>query len=145
MGYYTNYSLDLYNCTDEECEQFGNELYEATGHDSDAKELVNEGYLYDIKNFSMLDALIDISRNYPNMLIILGGDGEAQDDIWERRIKNGEVLEREMQMCPPIDDYPKFMTASEIDCRNRLKATMEKETERTRKFIEYCKEHNLNN
>lgn len=139
MSYLTTYSLDLHNCTDEEIENFSNELYELSGEDEDVQTLLNEGVVDQAKLYDLSDQILEVSKHYPKMLIVLEGDGEDRDDVWEHRFLNGNRLERYVIMFPVIDDHPEFMTQNEIDCRKRIKEMMKREEERTQKFLDNYK------
>lgn len=97
MGYYTEYSLDVKGIKNEE--KF-NRLVEAM----EEKDLIR--YAFDDGDYSDGTAsflpygeakwygheqdMIDISRQFPDMVFCLEGVGEQNDDMWKRYFKNGK-------------------------------------------------------
>jgi len=108
MGYYTSYSLSIEADKGYELdeERFQVALLEATKHadghyDSEVKDLINTGVwgkLYDI-----VDTITEIAVNFPHLLIMLSGDGEDSDDLWEQRWKGSEK-EYQIFTIPPFQN-----------------------------------------
>lgn len=80
MGYYTEFKIELSGDITED--DFNNELEEY-------------GYgFYDecmsAKWYSWEDNMKDISTKYPEVLFILSGQGEENEDMWKAYFKNGK-------------------------------------------------------
>ena len=104
MGYYTSYSLEMFGEV-EEVEKAENDLlvmteYENGDYDPEIKELVNTGGVY-AKLYDIQDYLKEVAKKNPNVLIVLNGDGEESDDLWEERYK-GELFEHNYATIPPF-------------------------------------------
>lgn len=87
MGYYTNYSLETdsqenKNIIEEFREIDGNAKY-AIDANGDCQEWTKwYDHEEDLKNFS---------KNYPDVIFILSGEGEESGDIWKKYFKNGKM------------------------------------------------------
>ena len=119
MGYYTSYSLSLFGNA-EQAHEFENELLEVTKYadgqdDCEVKELVNTGGTY-AKLYDIEDTISDLAPKYPDLLIILNGDGEESDDLWEARWKGSEH-EKQYADIPPFTN-PKLLTENEKQNNN---------------------------
>lgn len=107
MGYYTSYGLCV--CGNEDrVHEFENELLEVTRYadgqdDCEVKELVSTGGVY-AKLYDIEDTISDLAPKYPDLLIILSGDGEESDDLWEARWKGSEY-EKQAAEIPPFKNH----------------------------------------
>ena len=109
MGYYTSYSLSIEADKGYELdeERFQGALLEATkyadGHyDSEVKDLINTGGVW-AKLYDIVDTITEIAVNFPHLLIMLSGDGEDSDDLWEQRWKGSEK-EYQISTIPPFQN-----------------------------------------
>lgn len=115
MGYYTSYGIAIEADPgfEEQEEKFQKELFERSGEDSDIKELFTYGVyakLYDLESW-----IDELAPKYPHLLIMLSGDGEESDDLWESRWK-GNVFERMNAAIPP---FTKAELLSETERKNK--------------------------
>ena len=99
MGYYTSYSLDLYG-EPEDKEKAYNDLYMISENDELVDELINLGSVY-AKLYDLNAWVEEAAKRNPNVLFVLSGAGEEQDDLWEERYK-GCVSERQEAVIPPF-------------------------------------------
>jgi hypothetical protein len=90
MGYYTNYAIEQGTVTDEE-------LKEVSDCDWDGGELSNAKWYDHEKHMK------ELSRQKPDQLFCLSGEGEESGDLWKKYFKNGK-----MQVCIGEVVYPKF-------------------------------------
>ena len=119
MGYYTNYSLEI--------DKSATELTPVTGVDENGNpatvyvkrtidlvqmesELANAcGYeratLFgdSVKWYEHERDMRDFSKKYPDILFILSGEGEENEDVWRAYFKNGK-----MQKCKAIISFDPF-------------------------------------
>lgn len=105
MGYYTNYDLAVINKDDSKVKAFKEDLRkessDADGNvDGDLEDLLNDGYIY-AKLYDLEDLISKVAPRHPDVLIILEGDGEDSDDLWEARWK-GDNYERHDAVIPPF-------------------------------------------
>ena len=115
MGYYTSYDIAFEGDFEQE-EAFKEELLKESAYsdgenDPEVVELLETGgvwaKLYD------LEAWIDeLAPKYPDLLIILTGDGEESGDNWERRWKGNEN-ETQRAIIPPFNN-PNLFTKYEM-------------------------------
>jgi hypothetical protein len=101
MGYYTAYSLSLGDVTEEQQKQITNHLRE-----KDVVGWVLNNDLCCSNPATWYDAekdLREISKEFPDVLFELHGEGEETGDIWDRYFKNGK-----MQYCPAEIVIPPF-------------------------------------
>lgn len=101
MGYYTNYFLTLHG-DQEEIKKFESDLYEESEHDSDIKELIETGGIY-AKLYELEGYIDKVAPKHPDVLVVLEGDGEESDDLWEARWK-GEEFEKQSFIIPPFEN-----------------------------------------
>lgn len=70
--------------------------------DGDLEKLLNSGWeeakLYDIE-----DWIDEVAPKHPDVLVILDGDGENSDDLWQTRWK-GNNSERQEAKIPPFEN-----------------------------------------
>ena len=104
MSYYTSYGLTTYGDI-QECQAFEQALLEYTkdGYGNvncEVEELVDTGGAY-AKLYDLRDWITELAPKFPNVLIILSGDGEESDDLWEQRWK-GEETEYQEAAIPPF-------------------------------------------
>lgn len=118
MGYYTSYSLTMYG-EKEKIEAAQQTLLEETkdsqGYDGDIKELIETGGVW-AKCYDLEDQLTSVAEKHPDVLIILEGDGENSDDLWEARWKGTEYEKQEAKI-PPFTNK-NLLTESEKENNN---------------------------
>jgi hypothetical protein len=80
MGYYTNYSLSV-----DKDEDF---------HKENIRQLSGYGGLFDGDGCKWYDHEMDMrrySKEHPQILFTLSGEGEESPDIWKKYFKNGKM------------------------------------------------------
>lgn len=116
MGYYTQYSLTIYEIIgpNPSLTPF-NDLKMVKSSEYDGLEDIMCQYLEQYKltygpefggDFKWYDHNLDmkrISKEYSNLLFLLSGSGEASDDIWNEYYINGKS-----QFCPVEFVFPEF-------------------------------------
>jgi len=104
MGYYTYFSIAFEGDKDK-VEAFKKDLLEESKDDdgdvdSYVEELLNysgvEAKLYDLEEW-----IENVAPRHPDVLVILNGDGEESDDLWQARWK-GNKSERQFAVIPPF-------------------------------------------
>lgn len=106
MGYYTSYGLNCYGDPDK-IDAFEKTLLEKSQNDIEVEELLDTGNTF-AKLYELCDWITEIAKLYPDVLVILTGFGESQDDIWECRWK-GEETECHTMVMPPFTN-PNLLT-----------------------------------
>lgn len=89
MGYYTDYSLEVYPLTKlaEIIAAIENELETEAFFRADGKtEQVEKWYEYE-------DHLKTVSALFPTTLVVLSGEGEESGDIWRKCFLAGEIVD----------------------------------------------------
>jgi len=99
MGYYTDYSL-TFKGNKEQISNLKRELLEASRNDDCMKELLESGYVSDAKLYNISEWINELAEKYPDVLIVLSGDGEEPDDIWESRWKGKSFETHNVEMPP---------------------------------------------
>jgi len=84
MGYYTNFQLDFTPSISDE-DRFLGDLKEFTGYN-----WRNDFELYDVKWYSWINDMTELSKKYPDHLFQLDGQGEESGDIWRAFFKGGK-------------------------------------------------------
>lgn len=82
MGYYTDYNLDI---SDEAIKALAERIKEW----ADTKELIEYKYI-NAKWHNYAADLIEVSRQFPEDLIIVDGAGEEDEDRWKHYFKGGK-------------------------------------------------------
>ena len=106
MGYYTSYCISFFG-DPKDANRFGHALLDHTkrsdgSDDFEVKELLNTGNTY-AKLYDIEQHITEVAKNFPNLLIILDGDGEDSMDSWQARWK-GEIHETKNVVIPPFDN-----------------------------------------
>ena len=114
MGYYTCYNI-AFQGDIEKVEDFKKDLLDISRDDegdvdSDLEDLLSysgvEAKLYDLEGW-----IDEIAPRHPDVLVILDGDGEESDDLWQHRWK-GDKNERQSAIIPPFET-PELFTEYE--------------------------------
>lgn len=94
MGYYTNYSLEIFDDYDGEIiadlRDRNDEASYALDEDGSAREAS--------KWYEWKEQMTEFSKLHPEALFILRGKGEESGDIWRAYFKNGKVEHQEVRM-----------------------------------------------
>ena len=119
MGYITCFDLTLIG-EKEKVEAFKKDLLEESKSDDgeideDVEELLECGYL-SAKIYDLEDWIDAVAPRHPDVLVILNGDGEESDDLWETRWK-GDKCERQNAIIPPFTT-PELLTETEKQNNN---------------------------
>ena len=106
MGYYTQYGISFCG-PDKLKEQFKKELLDISKDedgdvDSCLKDLLSSSFC-EAKLYDLCDWINELAPKYPELLIILWGDGEEPEDHWEQRWKGG-LRERQFAIIPPFQN-----------------------------------------
>lgn len=91
MGYYTDY--DFSDLTDEQL-QTVNEVSEYN---------FSHSYNDSCKWYSWHEHMIEVSKRFPDDLLVISGDGEEQGDQWKAYFKNGKS-----QVCKAVITFEEF-------------------------------------
>lgn len=119
MGYITCFDLTLIG-ENEKVENFKKDLLEKSKSDNGeinecVKELLECGYL-SAKMYYLEEWIDAVAPRHPDVLVILNGDGEESDDLWEARWK-GDKHERKEAVIPPFM-IPELLTEKEKQNNN---------------------------
>lgn len=87
MGYYTRYDLKI-DGTREEIDRVSEYLYrtEISGY-----KLLKLSSYEPSKWYNHMEDMLDLSKEFPNVLFTLSGDGEDSGDFWKKYFKGGKV------------------------------------------------------
>lgn len=119
MGYYTYYQI-AFEGDDDNVKEFKEDLLKySKGDDGEVdcylEDLLSysgvEAKLYDLEDW--IDA---VAPRHSDVLVILNGDGEESDDLWEARWK-GDKCERQSAIIPPFTT-PELLTEREKQNNN---------------------------
>ena len=104
MGYYTAYGLTLVGDDDKVIafeEDLKNISKDSNGEvDADVRNLIDDGAVY-AKLYDIEDWISEAAQRHPDVLVILNGDGEDSEDMWEARWK-GLEYEKQDAAIPPF-------------------------------------------
>lgn len=110
MGYYTYHELKVLNAdkfSDAELSKASSRLHEIVMEEPLTKSDPGFDWVsYDSMKWYESDSdMKTLSREYPEMLFLLTGDGEESDDFWRAFYKDGMGCEQQVHMCydpPPV-------------------------------------------
>lgn len=91
MGYYTTFDIS-------DNPEVVQEVIEAKSQYS-----FYGGQASDVKWYDWKDHCLEVSKDFPNLVINVEGDGEEQGDQWKAYFKNGKV-----QVCKAIVTFEDF-------------------------------------
>ena len=97
MGYRTFINICMYG-EPKDIEAVEKEMHKVLGDELADEILNNEAY---IKWYYIEDDFFTFAKHNPNVLIIVAGYGDEQEDIWEARWK-GEDYECQESSIPPF-------------------------------------------
>lgn len=101
MGYYTSFKLTMHESADSPALLFSPLLAEALSEHFDD---VNEASAYTYsKWYDSDDTMRDLSRDFPDVLFRLKGEGEEAGDLWVVWAAQGKLQE-----CRGVITYPDF-------------------------------------
>lgn len=109
MGYYTDYSLSCIG-DDEEIRAFCDDLVNEHPDEPELQQLV-DGEVMNMKWYHLSDWIGKTAARHPDVLVILDGDGENSNDLWQERWK-GDEHECHSMMMPPFTS-PDLLTDDE--------------------------------
>lgn len=92
----------------EEVEKAAEELdttLDGKGYANEAIQLLIKDGDLEAKWYDFEEDFIPFARQFPRVLFIVTGDGEASDDRWELRVKGNDVECHEMVMPPFTNPY----------------------------------------
>ena len=98
MGYITYFTLEMYG-PDDKIKKAGEDI-KALSSEGYLNELVDYGSM-DLKWYDWKEDIDKVAKANPDVLIILDGDGEESDDLWQYRVK-GAVSEYHAFVLPPF-------------------------------------------
>lgn len=98
MGYYTDYEVSV-KCGDMDFDLLGIRLSDITGY----SEFNDDLNAYSIKWYDHNKDMLAISKEFPDVVFKLHGEGEEQPDLWDKYYKNGK-----MQECVAVIVYPPY-------------------------------------
>ena len=119
MGYYTAYGLSTYG-PEESVKAFEKDLIDSTKDekgvaDYDTVELVRDGGVY-AKLYDIDTLITCVAARHPDVLVILSGDGEDSDDLWEQRWRGKQTDIHKASILPFTD--PNLQTEYEKNNNN---------------------------
>lgn len=116
MGYYTVYQID-FEGPEKDIESFKKDLLDVA-EKNEARLCIEDLYLdgyVEAKLYELTSWIDELAPKYPELLIMLGGDGEASDDYWEKRWKGDKTEMHEMVMPP----FTELLTKEEKQTKNK--------------------------
>ena len=114
MGYYTHYELVVHSEQDitRETEIEINRAIAAKIHGEDPSDISDEAALWclseELKWYDHESDMLEISKQFPNFIFVLYGEGEEYDDVWCEYFANGECEEVRARIVYPEPLNPKF-------------------------------------
>ena len=85
MGYYTNFTINKIEGSDEDYRHLKEDILKKTGIDFIKDET------HEAKWYKHEADLTKLTKKYPGLLVQLDGNGENWDDLWATRFRNGET------------------------------------------------------
>lgn len=105
MGYYTNFKLQVCPALPDDA-AFDEQFEAQTGYQfDDTFDSSREAYLNSVKWYDHEKDMKKLSKEYPEHLFQLDGEGEEDGDIWRRYFKNGKMQDAEATVVyQPFDE-----------------------------------------
>lgn len=109
MGYYTHYSLEVHGIKNAEehaslRDFIGSSSYNYCFQEDEMDVYESEAYFAsedECKWYGHEKDMINLSKQFPDMIFCLEGDGEERGDMWRKYFHNGI-----MEFCPAYISYP---------------------------------------
>jgi hypothetical protein len=89
MGYYTNYQLSIISGDDY-----------TTDYEKEISELAGYDYCFgeSIKWYCCEDDMRVYSTNHPQVLFLLEGEGDENDDVWRAYFQDGKMFKTKVKL-----------------------------------------------
>ena len=107
MGYYTNYQLET-NAPGIE-EEIARDIANRSGYEGD----IFRHAFCEVKWYEHERDMLHVSKRFPNVVFILSGEGEENNDVWKKRFLNGEVWEIRPEVSWP--EFPELTDSNYVD------------------------------
>ncbi|ASR77580.1 hypothetical protein SEA_PARADIDDLES_99 [Streptomyces phage Paradiddles] len=101
MGYYTDFTLSAEGrgpIYDKMMKQKDKIVFSQGDYDFILGEWLDRGYSQNLKWYDWEKDMKQLSREWPNVLFILEGDGEETGDLWKAWFRNGEMHKLEAKI-----------------------------------------------
>lgn len=83
MGYYTEYDLEIFT-------KNGERYFDSGKIQNEIQEKYRLAFGDSIKWYEYKVNMIEFSKKYPELILVISGDGEDFDDKWKHYFLNGE-------------------------------------------------------
>ena len=116
MGYYTKFELNILPWPNEDKEREIKANIIARMDSIDINEVDTrdiEWFLKDeMKWYSHKEDMLEVSKLFPDTLLVLRGEGEDHNDLWNEYYCDGEMERVEAEIVYPEPKNPKFALAA---------------------------------
>jgi len=117
MGYYTAYTIS-FKGDEKRIEALKKEILKTSGKltgysDAGVRELLENDCVFD-KLYDLKAWIEEAAKEYPDVLVILTGDGDNTEDCWECRWKGEETEEIQVQFVWPEYKNKNLLTEEEL-------------------------------
>lgn len=103
MGYCSTYIITP--CVDDEnkAKEILDAIEKRSGYNIEENGSPDSGIVFDAKWYDSEDDLVEVSKEFPEVVIEMDVEGEERDDNWTIRVKNGEKeIVRAKTVTPPF-------------------------------------------
>ena len=114
MGYYTYYSMDVLQGTDDDIAKVVQYLKnkDIIGYALDENLCPYDGVIW----YEHHEDMIELSMVFPNLYFVLHGEGDDREDVWDSHYKNGMFQELHVSLVmPEIDPFKWIKSKSLMD------------------------------
>jgi hypothetical protein len=110
MGYYTRFSLAVYDKNQEVDDSIFPEFNNKNLYDNDLsiQNLIDD-VADSMKWYDHEDDMLEISKLYPDLVFVLDGDGEEAGDVWREFYQDGKTYRWELEAKRPSFDKKKLI------------------------------------
>ncbi|QAY08764.1 hypothetical protein SEA_GENIE2_106 [Streptomyces phage Genie2] len=136
MGYYTRYQLEI--VTDSERAK---DLIDAAdsviipgSYELSLSRLLNGNY-DTMKWYDWESDMAALSRDWPNVLFAISGEGEEPGDLWKAWVRNGKVIKVQGRITYDVPDLDRELPVN-YDVEEKYKAEKKAELQATIKDLE---------
>ena len=112
MGYYTHYGIMMHPEQDTARETEIMRAIAAKIYEEDPSNISDSNAIWCLSDsmgwYDHEEDMLEISKQFPEIIFVLYGEGEAHDDLWRKYFANGEYEEAYAEIVYPKLKNPKF-------------------------------------
>ena len=136
MGYYTRYELEIVRDSEraKDLIDSADSVTIPGSYDLNLSRLLNGNY-DTMKWYDWESDMASLSKDWPNVLFALSGEGEEPGDLWKAWVRNGKVVKVQGRIVYDVPDLDKVLPVNDT-VEEKYRAQKKAELQATIKDLE---------